>query len=795
MAETVETAAVLKPLNEWRMAKVLTPSGLRAVPLQDPDENLATDAAFEPFCALLTMPQYCQIAPRQASRRQIRIEHRTLPALELVSLWCARFTLLALLCIAPWCFGGVELDTQVWLDRGLLVSLACWIVALSCSALAGSGSAIRLPTLLIPLISVLILGTAQLAPRGVWGARSDAAVVNGSPDVTRLPVRNLIPDQHNAQSIYPASTRLEIARLGMAIIACYLGIVLFADPRSQVWLWAAFALNGAALSFFGIVQQLSWNGKLFWTVPLLLGGQPFASFVNRNNAAGYLNICLAAAVGLIIWSIFRVARRSYSTDRRNLETDRRNPEGLGTDLPRPRSVINEFSATSVVLASMIAAGIICSVSRGGVLALVVAALLLLLCTFRTRIGLAVGSLCVGVMLLGIGLVLWTGQEERFLVRWNSSSGDTIESGAQTRLANWRDALKAAQDFPTIGTGFGTYSFAYLPYQSWHAPVRFYNADNQFVECLVEGGGIGLGLLLLSIALWISSAAYLVRFDHHSPCAVVGLFTIASQIVSAFFDFGPTMSANMLALAVFAGATTGRAAAVASQMNPGGPCRWLALPDLTPIWIPITVAMALLGFGLVQLGEVAAAADCRVAHRDLPKRLDLADAMAAAPLDIAIQQLTTSLQGRPDDAEAHSSLARLLIYRYRQQTYRELTDFHKRGGPAPSWAMTDTMVLYARRNQWRNNNEQTALDELRSLPVIKDNLAPAYRHLLAARTAAPLMPGLDVGIATLALILDDDEAVARSALRRAVALNPADTAFIDWCGALAGSAGLSSQAGQ
>ncbi len=668
------------------------------------------------------------------------------------------------------------------------MSLAFWIVALSCSALAGSGSAIRLPTLLIPLISVLVLGTAQLAPRTVSGARSDAAVANGSPDVTRLPVRNLIPDQHSAQSIYPAATRLEIARLGMAIIACYLGIVLFADPRSQVWLWAAFAVNGAALSFFGIVQQLSWNGKLFWTVPLLLGGQPFASFVNRNNAAGYLNICLAAAVGLTIWSIFRVARRSYSTDRRSTESP-------GTDRPSPLSVINEFSATSVVLASMIAAGIICSVSRGGVLALVVAAVVLLLCTFRMRIGLAVGSLFAGVMLLGLGLVLWTGQEERFLVRWNSSSGDTIESGAQTRLANWRDALKAAQDFPTIGTGFGTYSFAYLPYQSWHAPVRFYNADNQFVECLVEGGGIGLGLLLLSIALWISSAAYLVRFDHRSPCGVVGLFTIASQIVSAFFDFGPTMSANMLALAVFAGATTGRAAAVASQMNPGGPCRWFALPDLTPIWIPITVAMALLGFGLVQLGEVAAAADCRVAHRDVPKRLDLADAMAAAPLDVAIQQLKTSLQGRPDDAEAHSSLARLLIYRYRQQTYRELTDFHKRGGPAPNWAMTDTMALYARRNQWRNTNQQASLDELRSLPVIKDNLAPAYRHLLAARTAAPLMPGLDVGIATLALILDDNEAVARSALQRAMALNPADTAFIAWCGALAESAGLSGQAGQ
>lgn len=568
----------------------------------------------------------------------------------------------------------------------------------------------------------------------------------------------------------------------MAVIACYLGIVLFADANSRVFLWGAFAVNGAALSFFGIVQLLSWNGKLFWTVPLMLGGQPFASFVNRNNAAGYLNICLAGALGLLLWSFYRVTKQSYPSSVRLKD----EPEH---DKPRMQMKINEFSVTAVVLASTIVAGIICSVSRGGILALLIAAFTLLLYAFRTRSGTVVGSLFVGIMVLGIGLVIWTGQEDRFLLRWKSTSGDTIESGAQTRLANWRDALKAAQDHLAIGTGFGTYGFAYLPYQSWHAPVRFYNADNQFVECLVEGGGVGLTLLLLAIAIWLSAAVYLIRFDHQSLCGVVGLFTIASQIVSAFFDFGPTMSANMLALAVVAGVTTGRAAAVAMQLSPARHSRWLALPDLAPIGHPIIIATALLGFGLLQLREVAAAADCRVAGRDVPKRLDLANAMEAVPLDGAIQHLNATLRIRPDDAEAHSILARLLIYRYRQQTFGELTDFHKRGGPTPTWAMTDTMVLFAHRNHWRNNNQQKSLDELRDLPVITENLVPAYQHLLAARAAAPLMPGLDVNIATLALILDDNETVARSAFRRALALNPADAAFVDWCGTAARSAGF------
>ena len=56
------------------------------------------------------------------------------------------------------------------------------------------------------------------------------------------------------------------------------------------------------MAFFGICQQMSWNGKLFWSFPLRHSGYPFSSFVNRNNAAGYLVLCLAAAFGVAFWS-------------------------------------------------------------------------------------------------------------------------------------------------------------------------------------------------------------------------------------------------------------------------------------------------------------------------------------------------------------------------------------------------------------------------------------------------------------------------------------------------------------
>jgi hypothetical protein len=75
------------------------------------------------------------------------------------------------------------------------------------------------------------------------------------------------------------------------------------------------ATSGAALAFFGIAQQLRWQGKLYWMIPLGEGASPFASYVNRNHAASYLNLTLACAVGFAIWAFSRKAskRKSEST--------------------------------------------------------------------------------------------------------------------------------------------------------------------------------------------------------------------------------------------------------------------------------------------------------------------------------------------------------------------------------------------------------------------------------------------------------------------------------------------------
>lgn len=706
----------------------------------------------------------------------------------------ARIGVLVVVCAAPWWFGGVEPDIQFWLYSGLLISLACWLVATGLQSLTVGIAAVPLPTVLAPVLAALLLGSFQLWPTNDPSIGSPTVVMPADfrqqDQAGPLPApsaRTLMSERSAALSICPAATRVELARLVMAIIAVYLGTVLFANAHSQIWLWACLASNGAALAFFGIAQQLSWNGKLFWTVPLTLGGQPFASYVNRNNAAGYLNLCLAAAWGFAFWWLTRAQRETgdqfggkvWPTVLRAKSSVR----GIHSLLNAVRTLDGRQLAVLTIL-TLVATGIVCSLSRGGVLAMVIATTAVCGLMARARSGLRIATLLVGVGLLGAGLVIWSGLAGRVGSRWELVSGESLSTDA--RLANWSDALRAARDFPVTGTGFGTYRYAYLPYQTWPATVHFHNADNQFVEGMVEGGLVGLGLILLSVGLSLAASLALARAVPADPVAVVGLFTVISQCVSASFDFGPSLSANMLAFALIIGAVTGRAAWQCGTGPIGG---WLALPVLRPAWMTALVGVALLAHGTFGLGQVSAAAASRTVRRELP-RLNSATSMSESSLAVAIQRLQAVVARQPDDAEAHRVLAELWIYRYRLQALEVLAAQTRASGAPADWNLTDPVVLYLRIHDWIRSGDSERVDALRNIPQVRDNLVPAWSHLSAAQTGCPLMPEIDLQLAMLAFVRNPREPVGEAHLQRAVLVSPGDPDLLIRCGTLAQAAGLS-----
>src|SRR3984885_3793900 len=87
-------------------------------------------------------------------------------------------------------------------------------------------------------------------------------------------------------SASPYHTHQEFMLLLADIVMVFMagqGFRTLEDWRGFVWFVMIF---GFAVSVFGVLQHLTFNGKLYWFREMHYGGIPFGPYVNRNHFAG-----------------------------------------------------------------------------------------------------------------------------------------------------------------------------------------------------------------------------------------------------------------------------------------------------------------------------------------------------------------------------------------------------------------------------------------------------------------------------------------------------------------------------
>ena len=400
-------------------------------------------------------------------------------------------------------------------------------------------------------------------------------------------------------------------------------------------------------------------------------------------------------------------------------------------------------------------------------------------------------------MLGVSLVGWLGVSGDLKERLSTLT--IAQVSHEVRLPNWCDALEAGTDFWFLGTGLGTYRYAYQPYQSRPIEEWFYHAENQYLEAFVEGGVVAVLLLLAAIVLGFAAAQTLVRSDARSSAVglgVAGLFALTSQSVHAIFDFGLSIPANMLLFALICGAVTGGAAQGKRQKAKGEspdssslfPFSFFLFPYsvLRGRWIVFPIIGFLAVQGFLGFREVSVAASVDEAISDIPK-LDTLTSLDRESVHRTIERLTAAASLRPDDAGLHAQLAKLWIYRYRLQTYDALKAEIAAMGTSPDsdlWELTAVAVLHQRANALRQAGRIADWQTLRNDPLVSGNLTPAVEHLLSARTACPILPRTDLRLAALAFLNDSGASAGRRYLERAVRLAPSDPDVLYAAGCLA-----------
>ncbi|NOZ23692.1 MAG: O-antigen ligase family protein [Planctomycetes bacterium] len=391
----------------------------------------------------------------------------------------------------------------------------------------------------------------------LWRPRGEAGYLSGSRSYTsRLPKLALIPLGGFCAYVFLQTVPLPadmIAALSPATVAQHrmapgLGerLTLSLSPERTtndllllyacvaVFLVAAFPTKGqinrrrlsvilvgtgVAVSLLAILQKATQHGnaKIYWAISCRQ--DPCGPFVNPSDFAGYviLLIPIALAVGF---------GRSPGA----------GPRGSG-----------KWTVFGVVSAVIMTIALVLSASRSGIAGVLVAVALLSVTlaigarSRRKRVAVITAAVLICVLGAWAATSRLMEKMERAGVAWGE------------RALLWRESSVLARDFRICGTGLGTFGVVFPQHRKGLTQqVSFTNAENDFLELLIETGLIGGVLFGTFLGLWAASGvrAASAMFGGFRAALICGAGAgCAAMLVHDFFHFSLRIPANAVLFAV------------------------------------------------------------------------------------------------------------------------------------------------------------------------------------------------------------------------------------------------------
>jgi len=312
---------------------------------------------------------------------------------------------------------------------------------------------------------------------------------------------------HGTASSY--NTRMELLLLVSDLVLLFLAVQAFRtlqDWRGFVWFGMIF---GFLISIFGILQHLTFNGKLYWFREMRYGGIPFGPYVNRNHFAGFVELLLPLA--LVPLLLGRVRRERWP-------------------------VVTLFAVVPI-------GALFLSVSRGGIVSFgVELAVLALVMIQRRTMGkqLFAGA---AVLLLALLMVSWLGVGQ-LLQRF--SSFQSLEVTAGKRASMRRDTWQIFLHNPVSGTGLGTLQLVYPQYESLYDGKIVNHTHNDYLEALAETGILGGLCCAWFLGVLLRESLKRLRQRHNSFAGALqlsGLVACAGFLVHGLVDFNLHIPSN------------------------------------------------------------------------------------------------------------------------------------------------------------------------------------------------------------------------------------------------------------
>lgn len=356
----------------------------------------------------------------------------------------------------PLAFGAVE----PW-SRGILQTALFLLLITTASRGAGQTHPIQ-RTLLPALGGLILLGAVQLLdPRPASGPAS------------------LLPFTASAR----ATAETLLLWSSYAALLWSAPIVLETPGARRRLAWVLLVL-GAFVAVAGAIQAAGGNQFIYGFRPVRPGRDIFGPYYNRNHAASLMSMSFLAGFGLFI-SRFGTGRGGSRV-----------------------TALSDLAATQAIVASLLGLlvyGLVGARSRGAILAgavslgIVGALAGLQLKDRRARWALHAGLLAAAAGFAGFLLKFpwWIGLQEYH-------AADAYKMISRQEI--WRTSLLLFADFPVFGIGLGAFRNVFSAYQRPGILGFVEHAHNDWLELLLEAGGLGLAVLIAGLALLARGAA-------------------------------------------------------------------------------------------------------------------------------------------------------------------------------------------------------------------------------------------------------------------------------------------------
>jgi O-antigen ligase len=332
----------------------------------------------------------------------------------------------------------------------------------------------------------------------------------------------------------PYETRAELQFLTALTLLLFLSTQAFRTADDwRFFVWFIMSL-GFLVAIFGILQHLTFNGKLYWFREMHYGGIPFGPYVNRNHFAGFAELVIPVALVPLV---------------------------LGKVRPERWFAV-------ILLALLPLGALFLSASRGGIISFAAELGVLALLVILRRAGgkhVLAGAV---VLLVAFMLVSWLGVRQ-ILERFSSMQSLEATSGkrASMRLDTWH----IFREHPWTGTGLGTLQNVFPAYETLYDAKVVNHSHNDYLEALAETGIVGAACCTWFLgALFFHSLRRLLLQDKSFSAALhlSGLVACTGFLVHSLVDFNLHIPGNALLFFLLANLAT----ADISNPSPPAPAR-------------------------------------------------------------------------------------------------------------------------------------------------------------------------------------------------------------------------------